>query len=605
MKIAPLVRKFFGRLRFKSKVMAVFMPLLILSLLTLGLLSSHLFSTSLIERTTRNVADESKLILSRTDYLFRSAETASNIMVTDINRLYETQSPGTTPLEKNRFANLMQSRLSIDLSIFREVDAAVFVTRDGTMHASYMTANDESGFADSGMLERVREAGSYGTDQWFPMERRSYLTPDPASPVLTLGKRVIDINSGETLGTLFLLMKEERFSAFLQSSDPAAPKAYYFVDSEMRITAAADKSNLLEEVPPSLRSAIQQNGQQRANSGSDVFSYWEKGNLVTVSRYAPMEWELVNVVSLKLLTADVQENGRLTILVGAMCLIFSWLGANFLSRMVVGPLERLTRAMRQVVRGELNPVTEIKSEDELGTISQAFNFMVRRVRELLEEVTLEQKRKREYELALVSAQIKPHFLYNTLDTIYVLNELDRNDDARDTTKALADFYRTVLSQGRELIILEKEAALTDDYLAIMQIRYPDVFRYELDIPSELSGTPIPKLSLQPLVENAIYHGLKPTGRMGFISIRAEANGDRVRIRVSDNGMGMDEARVRSILTAQSQEEAVSVGTYSVRQRLKLYFGDDYGLKIDSTPGEGTVVELSLPILHTQGDEPHV
>lgn len=603
MNIAAFIRNWFGRLRFKSKVIAIFLPLLLLSLLILGALSSHLFSRSLIERTTRNVADESQLILSRTDYILRSAETAANIMVTNINRLYESYPEGqSVPLEEVRFANLMQSRLSTDLSIFREVDAAVFVGNDGTVYSSYTSGGEEGGIAASGMLEEVQTADSYGVSHWFGMEQRSYLTPDPAAPILTLGKMVINIDSGETLGTLFLMIREEQLSAFLQSSDPAAPKAYYFMDERGRIVAAADKSSLLQPVEQSVAAEI---GAAGGFAGEASFSYQEGGNLVTVSRYGRMGWELINVVSLKLLTADVQQNVRLTALVGALCLIFSLFGANLLSRMVASPLERLTRAMRQVVSGDLRPVAAARTEDEIGTIAEAFNFMVGRVGELLGKVTEEQKRKREYELALISAQIKPHFLYNTLDTIYVLNELDRNEEARDTTKALADFYRMVLNKGRELIILEKEAQITDDYLSIMQIRYPDVFRYEIDIPPELSGTPVPKLSLQPLVENAIYHGLKKKGSKGFIRIQAAVAGGKVVVQVTDNGVGMDAERMEAIMSGHSpEEETRSIGTYSVRQRLSLYFGEEYGLTVRSAAGEGTVVELSLPLLGNEKRDVH-
>lgn len=270
MKHTAFILKWFGRLRFKSKVIAIFLPLLILSLLILGVLSSHLFSRSLIERTTRNVADESQLILSRTDYILRNAETAANIMVTNINRLYESYpSEQVLPAEQVRFANLMQSRLSTDLSIFREVDAAVFVSTEGAVYPSYTSGGDEGGIAESGMLERVKESDSYGVSHWFGMEKRNYLTPDPASPVLTLGKIVINIDSGEPLGTLFLMLKEEQLSAFLQSSDPAAPKAYYFMDELGRIVAAADKTSLFEPVEPSMAAEI---GKAGGLAGAASFS---------------------------------------------------------------------------------------------------------------------------------------------------------------------------------------------------------------------------------------------------------------------------------------------------------------------------------------------
>lgn len=593
MNILSLARKWFGRLRFKSKVITVFLPLIIISLLVLGLLSNQLFSRSLIDRTTSNVVDESQLILSRTDYIFRSVETAANIMVTNINRMYDSYgAKPDTAMEPIQFGNLMQSRLSIDLSIFREVDAAVFIDNEGTIFASYTESGDDRKIYS--MLKRVRESESYGQALWFDMEKRDFLTPDPSSPVLTLGKMVINIDTGEPYGTLFLLVKEEGLSDYFRSSDPDAPKSYYFLDNEMRMAVAEDNEMLMNLVNPQLGEAIQRCA-PNASHGTCSFEY--EGNLVTVTDYNRMDWKLVNIVSLSLLTADVRQNVRLSLLIGVLCLIFSWLGASFLSKMVVSPLEQLTRAMRTVVTGDLQSVTTVRTEDEIGTIAEAFNFMIRRVRELLDEVRQEQNRKREYELALISAQIKPHFLYNTLDTIYALNELDRNEEARDTTKALADFYRMVLNKGRELITLEKEAQITDDYLTILQIRYPDVFRYEVDIPPELAGTPIPKLSLQPLVENSIYHGLKKKETKGFIRIFAFKQGDKVVVRVQDNGVGMDEFQVQTIMSRHLPKEGIrSIGTYSVQQRLSLYFGEEYGISVQSVLTEGTTVDLLLPML---------
>jgi two-component system sensor histidine kinase YesM len=520
-------------------------------------------------------------------------ETAANIMVTNINRMYDSYgAKPDTAMEPIQFENLMQSRLSIDLSIFREVDAAVFIDNEGTIFASYTESGDDRKIYS--MLKRIRESESYGQALWFDMEKRDFLTPDPSSPVLTLGKTVINIDTGEPYGTLFLLVKEEGLSDYFRSSDPDAPKSYYFLDNEMRVAVAEDNEMLMNPVNPQLGEAIQRCA---PNASQGTCSFEDEGNLVTVTDYTRMDWKLVNIVSLSLLTADVRQNVRLSLLIGVLCLVFSWLGASFLSKMVVSPLEHLTRAMRKVVTGDLQAVTTVRTEDEIGTIAEAFNFMVRRVRELLDEVRQEQNRKREYELALISAQIKPHFLYNTLDTIYALNELDRNDEARDTTKALADFYRMVLNKGRELITLEKEAQITDDYLTILQIRYPDVFRYEVDIPAELAGTPIPKLSLQPLVENSIYHGLKKKGTKGFIRIFAFKQGDKVIVRVEDNGVGMDEFQVQTIMSRHLPKEGIrSIGTYSVQQRLSLYFGEEYGISVQSILAEGTTVDLSLPML---------
>lgn len=232
-------------------------------------------------------------------------------------------------------------------------------------------------------------------------------------------------------------------------------------------------------------------------------------SLATLIAYDRLNWKLVNIVSLQTLNGDIRRNFALTFAFGALCLLLSLLLAGKLSQIIVNPLLQVTKAMRKVKEGDINVSSPVTTQDETGLIATVFNSMVQQIKELLKAITEEQGRKREYELALIHAQIKPHFLYNTLDTIYVLNDLGLNEEARDTTKALADFYRVVLSKGSELIPLADEIDNVRDYLNIMQVRNPDVLRYEIDIPIELENVMVPKLSLQPLVENAIYHGLKP------------------------------------------------------------------------------------------------
>lgn len=269
--------------------------------------------------------------------------------------------------------------------------------------------------------------------------------------------------------------------------------------------------------------------------------------------YDKLNWKLVNTISLQKLTADIHRNITLTIFVGIGCLLLSLLLAGKLSQIIVNPLLQVTKAMRKVREGDLNVTSPVTTEDETGLISTVFNSMVGRIQELMRTITNEQVRKREYELALIHAQIKPHFLYNTLDTIYVLNDLELNEAARDTTKALADFYRVVLSKGNEVIPLSEEVSNAADYLAIMQVRNPDVLRYEINIPKSLEGVKVPKLSLQPLIENAIYHGLKTKGSQGLISIEAYTHGREVIITVEDNGVGMSEEQVSRIVEYRSRE----------------------------------------------------
>ena len=194
--------------------------------------------------------------------------------------------------------------------------------------------------------------------------------------------------------------------------------------------------------------------------------------------------------------------------------------------------------------------------------------------ELIRQVNAEEAQKRQYELALISAQIKPHFLYNSLDAIYVLAQMERTSEVAEATKSLADFYRVALSDGADEIGLRNEMKSIQDYLTIQHIRYSDVFDYQIDLPPELDHCRILKMTLQPLVENAIYHGLKEQRSFGHLNIWAEPDPQGYAVFVQDNGQGMSEEVLKRIL---SKPEASSTlerhfGVYSVHKRLQLHYG---------------------------------
>ncbi|MFE4712423.1 sensor histidine kinase [Paenibacillus sp. NPDC056722] len=592
MKIKRIIWKWFSGMTFKSKLLTVFIPLIVVSLSILGVVSSEIFSRSLINRSVNDVIDQSSLIINKLDSITKNMEICSNMLVTDVNRLYDNFPIERTAVEENQFRLTIQSRLAIDLSLFAETDAAVFIDSNGKIYTSYPARNDESEAIRSGVPEELLKQGNYGSAYWFPMQKRNYMTPNPDVPVLTLGKVVININTGERYGTLFLIIKEPTLSASLVSGNNINQKNYFLVDERRIIVASPDKEQVLTPITnPTELALLKLTSDQTETATRNT----DGKRLITVTDYPGMQWKLLNVADLDVLTKDVGKNTKLTILIGFTCLLLSLLGAHFLSKVVLNPLQDLTKRMRRVMDGNLYVEAPVHTNDEIGLISRVFNSMIKQIQELLQNKEKEQKRKREYELALITSQVKPHFLYNTLDTIYILNDMDRNQEARDTTKALADFYRVVLSKGRELIILDQEIKMTTDYLSIMQMRYPDVFQYEIRIPQELRNTPIPKLSLQPLVENAIYHGLKTKGERGLIVISAVKEKAKIILRVEDDGVGMSEEQLKEACCFQEEEKVVkSIGVYSVQERIKLYFGAKYGLTIFSEEGKGTRVDITVP-----------
>lgn len=272
-----------------------------------------------------------------------------------------------------------------------------------------------------------------------------------------------------------------------------------------------------------------------------------------------------------------------------------------ISRSITEPIEALSRRMEEVSGGELTPHEPVAADTyELRTLSGGLEDMVARIQRLMEESTEKQASLRQAELALLQAQVNPHFLYNTMDTIIWLIEAEKSREAVEMVSNLSAFFRHSLSRGEDIISLSEEEQQVRSYLLIQQVRYQDIMGYTISIPQELLAVRLPKLTLQPLVENALYHGIKLKRGQGHIWVTGEKAGNRVILRVRDNGIGMSPARLDELRTAMETGKRVGFGLATVHERLRLLFGPEYGLSVESRAGEGTEVTVLLPA----GEEAH-
>ena len=220
--------------------------------------------------------------------------------------------------------------------------------------------------------------------------------------------------------------------------------------------------------------------------------------------------------------------------------------------------------------------------------------MVGRLNRQIQETAHNQERLRRTELALIQAQINPHFLYNTMDTIIWLIEAEKTEEAVEMVSSLSSFFRHSLSRGRDVITLQEEEEHVCSYLQIQQARYKDIMRYTVNIAPELKGAVIPKLTLQPLVENALYHGIKLKRGLGRIYVVGRSEGDGILLQVTDDGIGMSPQRLDELIRAIDRRERVGFGLSTVHERIRLFFGPPYGLSISSRQGVGTTISIRIP-----------
>ena len=260
---------------------------------------------------------------------------------------------------------------------------------------------------------------------------------------------------------------------------------------------------------------------------------------------------------------------------------------------IIQPVNIMLDKVKKVGRGKFDMIPIEAEIEEIEELDEGINKMARKISALLENVRQEKEMQHLTELQLIQAQVNPHFLYNTLDTIVWLIEGGMTDDAVEMISSLSIFFRTSLSKGNDIIPLSEEERHTLSYLEIQQYRYRDILEFEINIPKELSGIPVPKLSIQPLAENALYHGIKNRRGKGKILIEGREEEDALVLTVSDNGQGMIPERLHEVQEAIRIGERAGFGLAAVAERIALYYGPGYGMKIFSEEGKGTTVEIRL------------
>ena len=288
------------------------------------------------------------------------------------------------------------------------------------------------------------------------------------------------------------------------------------------------------------------------------------------------------------------------ILLAALILaVLAW--GTHIVRSITRPLEELVQVTSRIAKGDFEARAADKGgKDEIAALSDSVNDMARHLDIMVRQIKEDERRLRWQELRLLQEQINPHFLYNTLDTIVWLIEGGKYDDAEDMIMSLSAFFKLVLSRGREIITVREEEQHILSYLQIQRYRYSDLLSYEIVIDPALYPYGIPKMTLQPLVENALYHGIKHRRSLGRLIITGEMeDGNQMCFKVKDDGVGMSGEELRKLqeeVQKPSSQTESGYGMANVSERIRMNYGKPYGLSIDSVQGKGTVVTVRLPAL---------
>lgn len=341
----------------------------------------------------------------------------------------------------------------------------------------------------------------------------------------------------------------------------------------------------------------------------DGFGDYEEERFFLTTAHSPVTgWSIVSVAYADEIGEQVAPIQRMTLVVTALILVGVIFLSVYLSHALSRPIKELQDLTKRAANNELSVHIQPQGNDEIAMLGHSFNKMIRRIQALMDENVREQKLLRKLEMESLDNQIKPHFIYNTLDLIIGQLESNQNDQASSLIEALGSFFRLSLSKGREIVPIASEVEHVRNYLFIQQLRHGDEYDYEMDIEPGIRDKFIPRLLLQPLVENAIYHGILRAKRPGKILIRGRQipSGDIV-FEIQDDGAGIEPDKLRDINEVlrgvrSLKNEKEYFGLRNVNKRAQLMFGEEYGVVLTSEPGQGTKATLSIKAIR---EDPHV
>jgi two-component system sensor histidine kinase YesM len=577
-----MIKDKFKNYSISKKIIYIYLPLSIIPLIIVATIISAIYKSRVKEASYRNIIDSSKLIISKIDEMVKDVNDCSNMLTINLNTIIDEvkENENYSDFEKTVDINRELNNAKI---IFSEVESISFVDREGNNYfTDYRLKEYLAKNYNWDTMGKVFE--STGKSLWLDMKKINHCMEDTEKQLITMGKKVIHIKSGKTLGYLFLNVSEDTFSSMFRGQE-----IDYFLVSGSKIISSKDNSKLNAETTKEIIQAV------KGKTEESIITEINGSDHIIVN--VPLEfesWNLVGSTDLSTLTDDLSKITMLIIITLFTSIVIQIIGAKVLSYLIVNPINKVREKMKLIGEGNFNVYFEVEGNDEIGMFLRTFNRMAIRIKNLLRKVEEKESQKREYELALIQQQIKPHFLYNTLDIIYMLSEMDMKKETLKATKSLADFYRGTLSNGRQIISIQEEISALEDYLYIQNLKYSDVFEYSIEVDKDILKYNIMKLTLQPLVENAIYHGLKPRGRLGKLNIIGRSIENKIEIAVKDDGIGMREKAVSRLNKSELGKKQQHFGLFSVKNRITLYFGDEAGLKIISKENEGTTIIITLP-----------
>lgn len=552
--------------------------MVILSIFTLAL-NTTLVQKDILENTKETTSKLNSQLSDRIDDYFLHLRSIQNFFGWDIDILNYLNKKDVS---QNNIDNIQKHFENIKF------------TREDITNIGLLPFNDLEGITDG--LHTLNKNVNYRKLDWFQKAVISGSKVVISTPhvenifdgdyswVITVSKLVVDSNTGKPLGLIVIDLNYQQISSISMNNSFGLRGYTYIVDRNGEMIYHPQQQLIYSGLKRELLFP---------EDKFTIVGLGENKKLYCTTRGRQSNWSIVNVVYLNDLNNEQLESQRYIYVATIMALLTVSILLVIVIKIMTNPLKRIEKRMKGVSTGfiDFSPI-EVKGIKEVDSLAYGYNVMVSSISSLMDKSLKDAELKRKLELAVLQGQINPHFLYNTLDSIIWMAALGDKEAVVTMTKALSSILHQNIGNTKEHNTFSEEVEYLDSYLSIQKLRYEDKLDYEIIVSEDILDCKIVKLILQPLVENSIYHGIKPKEGKGFISICATEFEDYIEIVVDDNGVGMDVEKDKE--ASNIDDKNCGIGLNNVRSRLKLYYGYDYGLTFKSYIGKGTRATVKIP-----------
>lgn len=572
----------------RIKIFFMYFTLIICIVIFLVFCIGYASSSILLNKAIDNYQKNLLVITEKFDLLINRMETESLYIA--LNQQYQSETSDeedTAYSQFSRAANisgLLTNFLSGQktFSSLRFYDANGKIFSDNTcINSEYFISNHQEAIEEFLQTKKLTLwiDFDFNTPNYMPNEKRT----------LSLMRKVY-YYTGAFAGILEMNIDEKQISA-LYRNGIADNMNVFIVNKDNVIVSSLKGTDIGTSIENEPFCSLINSAQ---GYGGKLFRVDNISQLVIFREYQSFGWKIIGIIPKQNITGQTRFLVIIVIVVGTLSIFLSFFFTKRFATLITSPINNIKTVVSQVSEGNYAARIKIINNDELGILSARINQMIEDILQLMESNKRHYEQKRIYELGYIQMQMNPHFLYNSLETVCGMIEAGEHKKAIHTINDISRFYRSVLNGGDTLITVSEEIEITMRYLKILKHRYGKIFKYELNIPDEMLNQKIIKLVLQPIVENAVLHGISGTRKDGLIVISGIISGDDQYLIVKDNGKGIPKEVRERIFSCKSDGfiKQKGFGIRNIDERIKLHFGNNYGLTIDSC--QGTQITIKFP-----------